>query len=270
MKIAITGANGFIGRRVVNQLINDGHNVVSFIFTGETPHDLIKSSTVIESDIFSLTQDDLRELLLGCDVLLHLAWRAGFNHHDPCHIGDVIKHYEFIDRVATSGVPFISVAGTMHEIGYYVGPVNANTPCNPINPYGIAKNFLRQALSDLSLKKNFSLQWLRFYYITGDDAFNNSIFSKILQADARGEKTFPLNSGEMLYDFIDIDNLSLQIASSITSKQAGVFNCSSGKPVSLRTKVECFIKENNLSILPEYNVFPSRPYDSMAIWGEKE
>lgn len=269
MKIAITGANGFIGRRVAAQLMKEGHQVVSFILPEEQPHPFIESSIVVKANIFALGQGDLNDYLSGCDALLHLAWKAGFNHHAPSHINDVLEHYNFIAKAVAANVPFISIAGTMHEIGYHVGPVNNSTPCNPINPYGIAKNFLRQAIADMAVKSKFQFQWLRFYYITGDDAFNNSIFSKILDAEKRGEATFPLNSGEMLYDFIDINELGAQISRRITSGKAGVFNCSSGKPVSLRTKVESFIKDNNLKIKPEYNVFPARPYDSMAIWGEQ-
>ena len=36
----------------------------------------------------------------------------------------------------------------------------------------------------------------------------------------------------------------------------------------LKDKVEQFIKEKNLDIAPEYGVYPSRRYDSPAIWGD--
>ena len=73
----------------------------------------------------------------------------------------------------------------------------------------------------------------------------------------------------MLYDFIDIQDLAQQIEEKISSKEQGIFNCCSGKPKSLRTAVEEFILQHNLKIKPKYNVFPSRPYDSMAVWGKK-
>ena len=66
--------------------------------------------------------------------------------------------------------------GTVHEIGYYEGDVNANTPCNPLSMYGIAKNALRQAMLMYCEDKNVSLKWLRAYYITGDDQNNKSIY----------------------------------------------------------------------------------------------
>ncbi|MGN5051490.1 NAD-dependent epimerase/dehydratase family protein [Aeromonas veronii] len=267
MHIIVTGANGFIGRRCIEKLLNRGHQVTAILHPSDIPHPLLTECKIVKLDLFNLSLDEIENVFSSSDALLHLAWQAGFNHFDPCHIKNVLMHYDFIEKVVKSGIKKVSVAGTMHEIGYHVGAVNAQTPCNPLNPYGVAKNFLRQALFVLAKSENFDLQWLRFYYITGDDEFNNSIFTKILKADASGEKTFPLNSGEMLYDFIDIQELAEKITLKIEGEGSGVFNCSSGKPVSLRTAVERFIADKNLSILPVYNVFPSREYDSVAIWG---
>ena len=48
----------------------------------------------------------------------------------------------------------------------------------------------------------------------------------------------------------------------------GIINICSGKPVSLRERVEQFVKENNLSIKLQYGAFPDRPYDSPIIYGD--
>jgi nucleoside-diphosphate-sugar epimerase len=269
MKIFVTGANGFIGRRVTEALVNKGGiEVQACIMPNQMPHTLLNGAEIIKLDLFSLDAEAWKIQLQDVDILLHLAWNGGFNHHDKTHFDNMIAHFDFMSHVMQAGVKRLSVAGTMHEIGYHVGPVSSATPCNPLNPYGIAKNFLRQASFDLAKKMNQELQWLRFYYITGDDEFSNSIFSKLMKANKEGKKKFPLNSGEMLYDFIDIRDLAQQIANTIVGSETGILNCASGKPLSLRTRVELFIQENNLDLSPEYNVFPTRVYDSMAIWAE--
>ena len=38
MRIMVTGANGYIGRNVVKNLLNKGHKVTAILFDGETPH----------------------------------------------------------------------------------------------------------------------------------------------------------------------------------------------------------------------------------------
>lgn len=271
MNIIITGANGYIGRNVVKELVSKGHKVIAILFDGESPHPFLNGAELFYGDIFALSQEQKIGLVQNAECLLHLAWQAGFNHRDPSHLNNVMKHYQFLTSMAELGIQNISVAGTMHEVGYFVGPIDANTPCNPRNPYGIAKNFLRQAMFDFaSVTPELNLQWLRFYYITGDDRFSNSIFTKILKAEDEAQEYFPLNSGEMLYDFVDIKDLSSQIEERIVGKESGIFNCCSGKPKSLRTAVEEFIANHNLKIKPKYNVFPARPYDSMAVWGSKD
>ena len=58
--------------------------------------------------------------------------------------------------------------------------------------------------------------------------------------------------------------------SSLQTKITGIINCCSGNPVSLKEKVELFLKENNLKIKLEYGVYPDREYDSPAIWGNND
>ncbi|NIF46735.1 NAD(P)-dependent oxidoreductase [Enterobacter sp. Ap-1006] len=265
MKIAVTGAGGYIGKHVVKALSSMGHEVIAITYPNSNN---TLTGSIIEMDILSATDNEINEVFSGFDAVLHLAWSAGFNHHDQGHIANVMGHYRFLKALIGAGVNNISVAGTMHEIGYHVGEITENTTCNPSNPYGIAKNFLRQACTYEMEKANVPLKWLRMYYILGDDRNSNSIFSKIIAAEDAGKETFPLNSGEMLYDFIDIECLAQQIAAAtVQTDICGIINCSSGKPRSLRTMVEGFIAQHKMKIKPEYNVFPARAYDSPAIWG---
>ena len=117
----------------------------------------------------------------------------------------------------------------------------------------------------------FTLYWLRAYYIYGDDAHGSSIFAKITQAAGDGKKEFPFTTGENKYDFISVQNLAkLIIAASTQDKITGVINVCSGKPVSLAEQVEKYIKDNGFEIKLQYGVFPDRPYDSPAVWGDSE
>ncbi|WGL99911.1 NAD-dependent epimerase/dehydratase family protein (plasmid) [Arsenophonus sp. aPb] len=266
-KIAITGSRGYIGRHVVDCLEKEGHDVLKLVHPLRDDN-IYCNNNIVAMDILNATTKELKTSLQGVDKIVHFAWQSGFNHHDCNHFKNIMGHVNFITKLMKIGIKDISIAGTMHEIGYYVGEVDENTPCNPVNPYGIAKNFLRQIALYEAVKNNVLLKWLRLYYITGADHLNNSIFSKILKSNAEGKHSFPLNSGEMLYDFIHIDDLSKQISKAIIQDfEIGIINCCSGTPISLRNAVENFIKKHNLNIKPEYNAFPKRNYDSPAIWG---
>ncbi|UXN66754.1 hypothetical protein N8E89_19290 (plasmid) [Phyllobacterium sp. A18/5-2] len=100
---------------------------------------------------------------------------------------------------------------------------------------------------------------------------NNSIFTKLLKAEAEGKSEFPLNTGELLYDFIHVNELGAMIADVAEQREiSGIINCCSGDPISLKTMVLRFIAENNLTIKPIWGAFPLRPYDSRAIWGDTQ
>ena len=265
MKVLVTGANGYIGRYVVKELLDKGNEVIaSDIRFDGIDERAIKS----EVELFS-GDNDIYEQFGKPDVCIHLAWRNGFVHNAPSHIEDLPKHYEFINNMLEGGLPHIVVMGSMHEVGYHEGAIDENTPCNPISLYAIAKNTLRQLTLLKAKEKNVICQWIRGYYILGDDLKNNSIFSKIVAAAKEGKKEFPFTSGKNKYDFMDVKELGLQIATTaLQSEVTGIINCCSGNPVSLGEKVESFIKENNFDIKLNYGAFPDRAYDSPAIWGD--
>lgn len=256
MKIAITGSNGYLGRHIVNEALERGHEVVSI--------DRDNSSV----DIFD-TQQNMFDALEQPDVLLHLAWRDGFKHNSDAHMGDLSSHYNFLENFMANGGRRVAVMGSMHEIGYWEGAIDENTPCNPLSHYGIAKNALRQSAQLLAAEHDAQLYWLRGFYIYGDDAGGNSIFSKIVQAVSEDKKEFPFTTGKNKYDFLPIEEFARRAIAAVTQDEiTGVINICSGKPVSLAEQVEDYIKSNNYDIALKYGAFPDRPYDSPCVYGD--
>ena len=135
--------------------------------------------------------------------------------------------------------------------------------------YGIAKDALRRSMIQYTHANNCILQWLRCYYILGDDKKNNSIFCKLLQAAEEGKTTFPFTTGKNKYDFINVDELATMIAACVMQKGInGIINCCTGNPISLAERVEQFISDNKLNIKLDYGAFPDRPYDSPCVYGD--
>ena len=265
MKALITGAGGYIGRHVVKAFLDAGHSVLACDISFKGVDD---RAELVEEDIFSGSKSIYDELGRP-DVLVHMAWRDGFIHNSDAHMADLSKHVKFINSMVDGGLKYLTIMGSMHEVGYWEGPIDENTPCNPMSMYGIAKNALRQEVMLYTKDKDVNLHWLRGYYIYGDDLRGSSIFAKLTQAELDGKSEFPFTSGKNKYDFIHVDKLAEQImVASVQGKYNGVINVCSGEPISLGEKVESFIKEHNMNIKLAYNRFQDRAYDSPAVWGD--
>lgn len=264
-KILVTGAGGYIGRFVVKALLEQGAHVIAADMRTDG---IDPRAQILCEDIFEDTPS-LFERLGSPDVCLHMAWRDGFVHNSNAHMESLSAHVRFLRLMVEGGLKQVAVMGTMHEIGYHEGAVREDTPCNPINPYGIAKDALRRYALLLGRNTGTIVQWLRAFYIYGDDTRNNSIFAKLLKAEEEGKETFPFTSGKNKYDFITVEELARQIAVCVMqSEVAGIINCCSGMPVSLGEQVESFIWDHRMKIRLEYGAYPDRTYDSPAIWGD--
>lgn len=264
--VLVTGSSGYIGKHAVNALKQYGAHVIAL------DHKANRQSSADEQIVADIFVDDFN-LAEYCEAMpdccLHLAWRNGFKHDDCSHIDDLSRHFAFISSLADKGVSQIAVMGSMHEVGYWEGPIDASTPCSPQSLYGIAKNALREALFVALKDSDIALQWLRGFYIFGDDENSQSIFGKILRASREGKRSFPFTSGQNMYDFISVYDLADMIARVVMQDEiTGIINCCSGEPVTLAQAIETFIKDNDLDIVLDYGTFPDRPYDSPGVWGD--
>lgn len=266
MKILVTGANGYLGQGIVKAILDGKNEVIAADLKLDNVDDRAEKMVC---NLFEIQNP--YEYFGKPDVLVHLAWRDGFVHYSDAHIDDLPKHYAFIKAFAESGCKHIAVMGSMHEVGFFEGSINENTPCHPTTPYGIGKNALRDLTQMLCKQNNVVFQWLRGFYIVGNSKFGSSIFSKIAAAVEEGKKEFPFTLGQNQYDFVDYQEFCKQVVAVVEqNREQGIINICSGKPEKLADRVERFIKENNYDIKLQYGMFPDRPYDSKAVWGSNE
>ncbi|VUX11616.1 NAD-dependent epimerase/dehydratase family protein [Dorea formicigenerans] len=266
MRILVTGANGYLGQGIIKLLLGQGIEVIAADITVE--HVDMRAERK-QGDLF--TVENPYYYFENPDMVLHLAWRDGFEHYSMRHITELPKHYIFLQKLIEGGIKKVCVLGSMHEIGFHEGSIDENTATNPQSLYGISKNALRQSISILQKKYPFLLQWIRGFYIVGNVEHGSSVFSKLAQAEKRGETYFPFTKGNNQFDFIDYSEFCKQVTAVVMqNKINGIINCCSGNPMRLAERVEQFIAENHFNIKLQYGAFPERPYDSKAVWGNDQ
>lgn len=265
-KVLVTGGSGYIGTHVVKALLDMGHAVTVACMEWE---EIDTRAARCPVAIFS-GDSDIYEQTGRPDVCIHMAWKDGFVHHSTAHMDQLSDHIIFCRNMMAGGLPILSCMGTMHEVGYWEGAIDENTPCNPKSQYGIAKNAMRQSLMISAAELGCTLHWLRLYYIVGDSAQGNSIFAKLMQAAQAGQTRFPFTSGKNQFDFMPIGELARLIAvASLQTEVTGITNICKGEPESLASCIERFIQEHHLGITLAYGEYPDRPYESPGVWGDR-
>ena len=134
MKIAVTGASGFIGRHVLTELIKHEANIVAVTRDAKRLSDWSGSVRVVEMDIANPAPDNF-ECLGKPDVLIHLAWDGLPNYKSLHHFEtELPRQYQFLKSMVESGLPSLIVTGTCFEYGMQSGVLSPTMPTKPTNP----------------------------------------------------------------------------------------------------------------------------------------
>lgn len=269
MKVAVTGASGFVGRHVLAELIKHGTDIVAVTRDAKRLNDLGGSVRVVEMDIANPAPNSF-ERLGKPDTLIHLAWDGLPNYRSLHHFEtELPRQYQFLKTLIQSGLPALMVTGTCFEYGMQSGALAATMQTRPDNPYGYAKDALRQQLKYLQTTKPFKLTWARLFYMYGDGQPATSLYSKLKEAVLRGDPVFNMSGGEQLRDYLRVEEVAQQIVRlAMAQGDAGPVNICSGKPISVRRLVENWLVENNWKIELNLGYYPYPDYEPMAFWGE--
>jgi nucleoside-diphosphate-sugar epimerase len=166
MKVAVTGAGGFIGANLVRRLLHDGHEVVAILRPGRPYPNLAGLNGLLsaEADI-----GDLRALS-AClqahlpDVVYHLA-SSTWNAETPtaAHRKAIVTGIETL-LAACAPVPprRLIVTGSAAEYGSGAG-FSEESPCLPDTELGKAKAAACKLASRLAPSLGIELVWLRLF-----------------------------------------------------------------------------------------------------------
>lgn len=270
MKIAVTGASGFIGRHVLSYLCQNQAEVVVVSRDARRLQDLPAGVRIIQLDIANPGVDFFAQM--GCpDVLIHLAWDGLPNYKSLHHFeSELPKQYHFLKTLVEAGLPSVLVAGTCFEYGMQSGELSETLPPYPNNPYGYAKDALRQQLEFLKSVKPFKLVWTRLFYMYGEGQNGSSLYPKFKEAVLHGDAVFNMSGGEQLRDYLPVTEVARRIVQLATSgRDIGTVNLCSGEPVSVRRLVEQWLLENNCEMKLNLGYYPYPDYEPMAFWGNR-
>jgi len=272
VKVAVTGASGFVGSHVLNALVAcEGVEIVATSRSAPPVERMPSGVRHVALDLAEVSESTYEAL--GCpDVLIHLAWAGLPNYLSLHHFERELPiQYRFLRTMVESGLPSMVISGTCYEYGMVQGELDETLPGVPGNPYAFAKAALFSQLQFLRTAHPFALSWARLFYMFGKGQAAGSIFSLLTAAVERGDESFAMSGGEQVRDYLPVERIAAAIAElALNHPDAGIVNICSGKPISVRRLVEGWIQEHGWAIKPELGVYPYPSHEPMSFWGATE
>jgi UDP-glucose 4-epimerase len=257
MKVAVTGASGFIGRYLVPALAAGGHEVVALgrEAGGLTP--LNGDGVTIHATDYSV--DDLAGALKGVDALVHLAGRRSQRDDDPLSFrpfaGTNLGLLETLFFAARdAGVSRFVHASTIavYSAGNAVPYVEADIPV-PLNPYGLSKLTTEQLLTLWGGKTGVRTTSLRLAASYGYGERISAVLMKFAEAAWRHQVLTVRGNGRIGIDQIYVRDVVRAFAAALApDAPGGVFNVGAGRVFTLLEMAEAvnaaFANDGNLRI----------------------
>ena len=269
LKIAVTGASGFIGCYVLNELISRGVDVVAL--TRDVPRlsEFAEKCEIRQCDI-SRHEPDVFAQIGKPDVLIHLAWGGLPNYKSLHHFETELPiQYRFLKSAIEGGLKTLFVSGTCFEYGLTNGPLSEAMETNPQNPYGFAKDALRKQLNFLKETSNYKMIWGRLFYLYGEGQPEASLYQQLMNAIKQNHKVFNMSGGEQLRDYLPVEKVAEIIVDlSLRQEDIGIINVCSGTPVSVRKLVKGWLSENGANMELNLGHYPYPDYEPMCFWGD--
>jgi dTDP-6-deoxy-L-talose 4-dehydrogenase (NAD+) len=272
MKIAVSGASGFVGRHVLQALSVEQDVRVVAMSRGAPDASWLPEGMAHASIDLESPPSDAFVRLGRPDALIHLAWSGLPNYLSKHHFEiELPRQYAFLRQLVDDGLRTLVCAGTCFEYGMQFGALDESMPVEPTNSYGFAKDALRRELQFLAADQNFALTWARLFYMYGEGQAPNSLYSQFLAASARGDAEFRMSGGEQLRDFLHVSDVARSlVALARKGTAAGIVNVCSGTPTSVRSLVEGWCAAHGVPMKLALGQYPYPTYEPMAFWGRND
>lgn len=172
MRVLVTGGAGYIGSHVARQLAKRGHGVVIYDNLSVGHRCFANGFPLVDKELSDPTA--LSSALRDMDAVMHFAAYAyvGESIENPRKYFDnnVKCGLALLNAVIDAAVPRFVFSSTCAVYGIPErNPISEETARDPVNPYGVSKLFLENALEAYSNAYGLRYVSLRYFNAAGAD-----------------------------------------------------------------------------------------------------
>ncbi|WEX76633.1 NAD(P)-dependent oxidoreductase [Sinorhizobium numidicum] len=241
-KVLLTGATGFVGRHVLNELIERGMVAYPVVREGNEERFSARAGigrVLSTSALFAESDSWWAEALADIDIVVHLAWYAepGKYLTSPINLDCLAGTLAMAKGAAAAGVKRFVGIGTCFEYELTGRPLTTDTPLKPSTPYAGAKAAAFLALSQWLPQNGVEFAWCRLFYLYGEGEDERRFVPYLRNSLASGRKA-DLTQGLQVRDFLDIREAARMIVDVSVSTAQGAVNICSGVPITIREFAE--------------------------------
>lgn len=240
MKVVVTGAAGFLGSHVADQLAQHGHDVLVYDTLPTSRHEYV------QGDIADVAQ--LRAALRGRDLVCHLAAIG-----DVYLAGDEPPLAATVNVTGTANVCEAALAEGTRVIAASTWevygeperqPIDEDHPCRPDHPYNITKYAGELLALSYHRLKGLSVVVLRLGTAYGTRMRSNSVFSVFIDRALRGAAIAVHGSGAQGRQFTHASDVGRAfIAAAERAPSGGIYNVVSERMVTIRELAEMVVAQ---------------------------
>lgn len=211
-KVLITGADGFIGQKLVQRMLTEGKQVIGIVYPGNNVYE----TKGIQSELLNIKCLDLNqvmnhvhELTDDIDVMYHFAWigvRPEQRNDFDVQMINVNMTLECMKLAKAVGIKKVVLPGSTNEYLFYGKPLNRNATPSPINAYGAVKVALRYLCGEYSRKNDIDFVYSIITGIYSADRKDDNVIYYTIDKLLHREKP-SLTKLEQLWDYVYIDDV---------------------------------------------------------------
>lgn len=270
--ILITGATGFIGSNLINEMSESEYEIIGVKRNSESTPRITITRKVrwLTSPLEEISYD----VLSSTDVIVHLASHTANHPYDTlynCIDQNVVRHSTFIENAFKAGVNRYVLAGSCFEYGtsgdrYDYIPVNA--PLEPKGSYPVSKAMFFLAVKEFFNGKEAYVSYQRIFQVYGEGEAE-SRFWPTLRSKAFSGEDMLMTEGEQLRDFVNVSDVASKLKIKIEhmfSKKYSCFeveNLASGTPQTLKEFAQYWWKEWSAKGDIKFGAIPYRKNEVM-------